>query len=123
MRRKRRDTSSPLGESGSVWNEELFQFFTTVDVCTVSWKAVARAIRTVISLVAFSLIHVPNNIPDFAILNNVEPDMNAELMVLGYSNALAGLFGGLQNYMAYSNSVNGLIPKPRARGVPPSALS
>lgn len=106
-----------------MWNEELFRIFTTVEVRTVSWKVVARAIRTVISLAAFSLIHVPNNIPDFAISTNVNPDMNAELMALGYSNALSGHFGGLQNYMAYPNSVNGLIPRPRARGVPPSALS
>ncbi|KAL7528219.1 hypothetical protein ACHAXR_002330, partial [Thalassiosira sp. AJA248-18] len=40
-----------------------------------------------------------------AISLNVEPDMNAELIAHGYSNAVAGIFGGLQNYMAYSNSV------------------
>lgn len=31
--------------------------------------------------------------------------MNQELIAHGYSNALSGIFGGLQTYMAYSNSV------------------
>jgi MFS superfamily sulfate permease-like transporter len=31
--------------------------------------------------------------------------MNAELIAHGYSNALSGVLGGLQNYMTYSNSV------------------
>ena len=31
--------------------------------------------------------------------------MDKELVAHGWSNAAAGLFGGLQNYMAYSNSV------------------
>lgn len=53
------------------------------------------------------LIHylVPINIPAFSISTNVDPDMNAELIAHGYSNTLSGLFGGLQNYLCYSNSV------------------
>ena len=53
------------------------------------------------------LIHnlVPINIPAFSISTNVDPDMNAELIAHGYSNTLSGLFGGLQNYMTYCNSV------------------
>ena len=31
--------------------------------------------------------------------------MNAELIAHGYANALSGIFGGLQTYMTYSNSV------------------
>ena len=31
--------------------------------------------------------------------------MNAELIAHGFSNAFSGMFGGLQNYMTYSNSV------------------
>ena len=31
--------------------------------------------------------------------------MNAELMAHGYANCLSGIFGGLQNYITYSNSV------------------
>lgn len=41
--------------------------------------------------------------------------MNAELIAHGYSNFVAGLFGGLQNYMAYSNSV--IYSKSNGKGV------
>ena len=58
-----------------------------------------------IALAAFSLIHVPINIPAFAISTDVDTDMNAELIAHGYANALSGMFGGLQTYMTYSNSV------------------
>lgn len=34
-----------------------------------------------------------------------DTDMNAELIAHGYANALSGIFGGLQTYMTYSNSV------------------
>ncbi|KAL7520734.1 hypothetical protein ACHAWX_005444 [Stephanocyclus meneghinianus] len=95
----------PLAASGSVLDEELFRIFTIVDLTTVSWTAVAKSFPTMVSLTAFSLIHVPINIPAFAVSTNVDPDMNAELMAHGYSNALSGIFGGLANYMAYSNSV------------------
>jgi SulP family sulfate permease len=58
-----------------------------------------------VALTLFSLIHVPINIPAFAISTNTEADMNKELVAHGYSNLLAGVFGGLQNYMAYTQSV------------------
>ncbi|KAL7478904.1 hypothetical protein ACHAW6_004659 [Cyclotella cf. meneghiniana] len=95
----------PLASSGSVFSEELFGIFRIIDLRTISWTAVFKSFPTVVSLTAFSLIHVPINIPAFAISTNVEPDMNAELIAHAYSNTLSGLFGGLQNYMAYSNSV------------------
>jgi SulP family sulfate permease len=46
--------------------------------------------------------------------------MNAELIAHGYSNALSGIFGGLQNYMSYSNSV--LYAKSGGQG-PASAMA
>eukprot|EP00804_Cyclotella_cryptica_P000002 CCRYP_013698-RB/>CCRYP_013698-RB protein AED:0.01 eAED:0.01 QI:1217/1/1/1/0/0/3/643/636 len=95
----------PLASSGSVFSEELFDIFRIIDLRTISWTAVVKSFPTVASLTAFSLIHVPINIPAFAISTNVEPDMNAELIAHAYSNTLSGIFGGLQNYMAYSNSV------------------
>eukprot|EP00550_Attheya_septentrionalis_P000409 CAMPEP_0198293740 /NCGR_PEP_ID=MMETSP1449-20131203/18720_1 /TAXON_ID=420275 /ORGANISM="Attheya septentrionalis, Strain CCMP2084" /LENGTH=995 /DNA_ID=CAMNT_0043993451 /DNA_START=40 /DNA_END=3027 /DNA_ORIENTATION=- len=100
---------SPAGESSSssfsIWNKELFNIWTMVDFSTISWTAVYNSIPTIIALTLFSLIHVPINIPAFAISTNTEPDMNAELIAHGYANGLSGLFGGLQNYMAYSYSV------------------
>lgn len=49
-----------------------------------------------------SKIHVPINIPAFAVSSNVDVEINAELVAHGYSNGIVGLFGGLQNYMAVS---------------------
>ena len=95
----------PISSTGSVYNNDLIDIFTIINFKTISWKAVMKSIPTMMSLTAFSLIHVPINIPAFAISTNVEPDMNAELIAHGYSNGFSGIFGGLQNYMAYSNSV------------------
>jgi len=91
--------------SSSVFETDLFDIFTQVHFDDISWTAVGKAAPTMISLAVFSLFHVPINIPAFAISTRVEPDMNAELIAHGYSNALVGLFGGLQNYLCYSNSV------------------
>jgi len=103
------NTAPSCDNNGSVlddiFNESLFDMWRVLQFSTISWTAVTKAIPTVISLVAFSLIHVPINIPAFAISMDTEPDMNAELIAHGYSNAFAGLFAGLQNYMCYCNSV------------------
>ena len=95
----------PFISSGSVYNKELFDIFTSINPSLISWKSVIKCIPTVLGLAAFSLIHVPINIPAYAISTNVEPDMNAELIAHGASNVLSGIFGGLQNYLAYSPSV------------------
>lgn len=58
-----------------------------------------------VALILFSLIHVPINIPAFALSTKVDVDMNQELIAHGISNMLAGVCGGLQNYMAYTQSV------------------
>ena len=58
-----------------------------------------------VALVLFSLIHVPINIPAFALSTKVDVDMNKELIAHGISNMLSGAGGGLQNYMAYTQSV------------------
>lgn len=89
----------------NIFNESLFDMWRVLQFSTISWTAVTKAVPTVISLVAFSLIHVPINIPAFAISMDIEPDMNAELIAHGYSNVLAGMCSGLQNYMCYCNSV------------------
>jgi len=101
--------------SSSIIDDSLFDIFTVVNFATISWTAVAQSLPTIVSLTAFSLIHVPINIPAFAISTNVEPDMDKELVAHGWSNAAAGLFGGLQNYMAYSNSV--IYSKSGGRGI------
>lgn len=49
-------------------------------------------------------MHVPINIPALSVTTGTDVDMNNELMAHGYSNTLSGLFGGLQNYLTYSNT-------------------
>ena len=83
----------------------LWDMFHIIDFSTISWIAVIKSTGTMIALAAFSLIHVPINIPAFAISTDVDTDMNAELIAHGYANALSGMVGGLQTYMTYSNSV------------------
>lgn len=51
----------------SIFNEHLFDMWRVFSFSTVSWRAVFKALPTVVSLTAFSLIHVPINIPAFAI--------------------------------------------------------
>jgi len=105
----------PIRSTGSVFSWSLFDIFTEINFLKISWKAVFKAIPTMISLAAFSICHVPINIPAFAISTNTEPDMNVELMAHGYSNFISGMFGGgLQNYMTYSNSV--IYSKSNGRG-------
>lgn len=92
--------------STSVWGDShLWDMWAVIHFPTVSWKAIWASLPTLLALTLFSLIHVPINIPAFALSTNTEADMNNELMAHGYSNILAGLFGGLQNYMAYTQSV------------------
>ena len=89
---------SLTGDSGgiesSALDNHLFDIFTIISFNKISWTAVAKCIPTLISLTAFSLIHVPINIPAFSISSGVDADMNLELKAHGYSNFLAGLFGG-----------------------------
>ena len=98
-------TTDSGGDTGSVVDPHLFDIFRVIDFSTISWMAVLESTGTMIALAAFSLIHVPINIPAFAISTDVETDMNAELIAHGYSNFISGAMGGLQNYMSYSNSV------------------
>lgn len=51
----------------SIFNEHLLDMWRVFNFATVSWAAVFKALPTVVSLGAFSLIHVPINIPAFAI--------------------------------------------------------
>ena len=87
--------------------DDLFELWSVVHLSSISWAAVWDSIPTMVALTLFSLIHVPINIPAFAISSNTEVDINNELVAHGYSNLVMGLAGGggLQNYMAYTQSV------------------
>ena len=81
--------------SGFLGQEGIWDIFHVVNLSTVSWAAVMRSIPTMIALVMFSLIHVPINIPAFAVSSDVDIDMNAELIAHGYSNGIVGMLGGM----------------------------
>jgi len=80
--------------ASSLWDESVWNIFHIIDFSTISWEAVVKSIPTMIALVMFSLIHVPINIPAFAVSTDVDVDMNVELMAHGYSNGIVGLLGG-----------------------------
>lgn len=95
----------PDSRSMGLGGNELLFLWTIIDYRTISWSAIGESLSTLLALTVFSLIHVPINIPAFALSTNVDVDMNIELMAHGYSNLISGLCGGLQNYMAYTQSV------------------
>lgn len=89
----------------TVMNEDIFDMWKVIDFKNISWVAIRDSIPTLIAITIFSLIHVPINIPAFAVSTQSEYDMNQELIAHGYSNCIAGCFGGLANYMAYTQSI------------------
>lgn len=98
----------------TILTPQLFDMWTVIDLSAVSWSAIADSIPTLIALTLFSLIHVPINIPAFSLSSGIDVDMNEELVAHGYSNITVGIFAGLQNYMAYTQSV--LYDKSGGRG-------
>eukprot|EP00581_Thalassiosira_minuscula_P005996 CAMPEP_0183735588 /NCGR_PEP_ID=MMETSP0737-20130205/47122_1 /TAXON_ID=385413 /ORGANISM="Thalassiosira miniscula, Strain CCMP1093" /LENGTH=905 /DNA_ID=CAMNT_0025969387 /DNA_START=173 /DNA_END=2890 /DNA_ORIENTATION=+ len=98
-------TEECSGNSECDGGPSAWDIFGVIDLSTVSWAAVGQSIPTMIALVMFSLIHVPINIPAFAVSTNLDVNMNIELMAHGYSNGVVGIFGGVQNYMAYTQSI------------------
>ncbi len=89
----------------TIFNKDVLDMWRVIDFSVVSWSAIVDSIPTLVALTVFSLIHVPINIPAFAISTNAEYDMNTELISHGFSNCLSGCFGGLQNYFAYTQSI------------------
>lgn len=98
-------TDSGTGLSKIFADPHIWDMWTVINLSTVSWVAIWESLPVLLALTLFSLIHVPINIPAFALSTGTEADMNAELIAHGYSNMMAGILGGLQNYMAYTQSV------------------
>jgi SulP family sulfate permease len=66
------NSTAPTSSSTSVWYDpHLWDMFTIVNLTTLSWTAIFQSAGTMIALAAFSLIHVPINIPAFAISTDV----------------------------------------------------
>ncbi|KAK7680114.1 hypothetical protein QCA50_016839 [Cerrena zonata] len=61
---------------------------------------------TMLALTFFGILHVPINVPALAVSVGMDQfDVDRELVAHGYSNALSGLVGSIQNYLVYTNSV------------------
>ncbi|KAJ2305223.1 hypothetical protein IWW54_005145 [Coemansia sp. RSA 2705] len=83
-----------------------YYFYTLFDFGNTDWRAVVKAIPTMLGLAFFSILHVPINVPALAVSTNADKiDTNRELLAHGISNLLSGCMGSFQNYLVYSNSV------------------
>lgn len=72
----------------------------------MDWVCIVRQIPTMLALTFFGILHVPINVPALAVSVGMDQvDVDRELVAHGYSNAISGLVGSIQNYLVYTNSV------------------
>ncbi|KAI7903690.1 sulfate transporter family-domain-containing protein [Cokeromyces recurvatus] len=92
----------PLVES----NTPFWHFYGYFKFGLVDWKAVAETLPAMLALTFFGVLHVPINVPALGVSTNKDNvDVNRELVAHGISNAVSGLFGSVQNYLVYTNSL------------------
>lgn len=65
----------------------------------IAWDVLPSQLGTFAALTAFSLIHVPINVPSLSMTTNVVADIDTELRAHGVANLLSGLVGCLPNYI------------------------
>ncbi|KAL8730597.1 MAG: hypothetical protein Q9181_004596 [Wetmoreana brouardii] len=76
------------------------------DFEAVDWTALVDTIPTMLALTFFGIIHVPINVPALGFtMGEDDVDVDRELKAHGWSNALSGCCGSIQNYLVYTNSV------------------
>ncbi|PGH36828.1 hypothetical protein GX50_00285 [[Emmonsia] crescens] len=87
-------------------SEPWYHFYTLYDFSAVHWPALAETIPAMFALTFFGVLHVPINVPALGISTG-EDNLNVdrELVAHGISNAVSGLFGSIQNYLVYTNSL------------------
>ncbi|KAK6200218.1 sulfate transporter Sulfate/bicarbonate/oxalate exchanger SAT-1 and related transporter [Scheffersomyces amazonensis] len=87
-------------------NEPWYGFYSLYKFHLVDWWAVVKQFPSMLALTFFGILHVPINVPALAVTVGMdEVDVDRELVAHGYSNALSGLVGSIQNYLVYTNSV------------------
>ncbi|KAK5053925.1 hypothetical protein LTR84_001887 [Exophiala bonariae] len=88
--------------AGNPW----YHFYTLYDFKAVHWGALADTIPAMFALTFFGVLHVPINVPALGISTG-EDNLNVdrELIAHGLSNCISGLFGSVQNYLVYTNSL------------------
>lgn len=92
----------PAVESKEPWysHYSLFRFQ------LVDWFSIVREFPSMLALTFFGILHVPINVPALAVsIGMDEFDVDRELVAHGYSNAISGFLGSIQNYLVYTNSV------------------
>ena len=71
---------------------------------SIAWDVLPSQLGTFGALTAFSLIHVPINVPSLSMTTGTLADIDGELRAHGVANLLSGALGCLPNYVCYSNS-------------------
>lgn len=86
--------------------EPWYAFYKLYNFEVVNWLCVLKQIPTMLALAFFGVLHVPINVPALAVTIGMDDfDVDRELVAHGYSNAISGLCGSIQNYLVYTNSV------------------
>lgn len=72
----------------------------------IDWMAITKQFPKMLALTFFGILHVPINVPALAVTVGMDQfDVDRELVAHGFSNAISGLIGSVQNYLVYTNSV------------------
>lgn len=87
-------------------NEPWYSHYRYFRFGLVNWFAIAKQLPLMLALTFFGVLHVPINVPALAVSVGMDEfDVDRELVAHGYSNAISGLIGSIQNYLVYTNSV------------------
>ncbi|GMM27431.1 Vsb1 protein [Martiniozyma asiatica (nom. inval.)] len=87
-------------------NEPWYQFYHYYDFNLCQWWLIIDELPTMLALTFFGILHVPINVPALALsIGMDEFDVDRELIAHGLSNFISGIFGSIQNYLVYTNSV------------------
>ena len=88
--------------AGNPW----YHFYALYDFRAVNWEALVDTIPAMFALTFFGVLHVPINVPALSISTGEDNlNLDRELLAHGLTNALSGLFGSIQNYLVYTNSL------------------
>ena len=83
-----------------------YHFYSLYDFGAVDWTALGSTVPAMFALTFFGVLHVPINIPALAMSTDEDNlDLDRELRAHGWSNALSGLCGSIQNYLVYTNTI------------------
>lgn len=92
----------PMASTDSNWYEH-YRYF---NIHNVHWRLVITQVPTMLALTFFGILHVPINVPALAMSVQMDKyDIDKELIAHGWSNLVSGMFGSIQNYLVYTNSV------------------